>query len=400
MSHMGQERLSEWPPLATPGPRFALRAGRRPWHGACKSRGMENRPRISVIVPNYNGAATLALCLESIFASDHGSFEVIVVDDASTDTSREIAQPFPCRLVELSLRSGTGRARTTGALHSTGEILFFTDADCLLQKDTLRRVETAVNRLGETVIVGGTYTPVPHDRDFFSLFQSVFIHHSELRNVDSPDYVAGHAMAIAATTFWKTGGFPENRLPILEDVEYSHGLRRTGYRLLIRPDILVQHVFNFNLYRSFRNGWRKSFYWTRYSLANRDLCADSGTASRSLKVTVGMHSIFLLLVVLQASVPPVWMACLGGALAACVFWTNRNLLRAFRRVAGPVRAGLLFLYYAALYPFCIETGSALGYMAHLREVLFSAKPETTALVPLPASAETGPAGSGRRFVAG
>jgi len=351
---------------------------------------MKDSPRITVIVPNYNGAATLGLCLEKIFASDHDSFEVVVADDASTDGSREVARQFPCRLVTLKARSGTGRARTQGALSSSGEILFFTDSDCLLQRDTLRKAEDALRRMGENVVVGGTYTPVPYDKDFFSLFQSVFIHHAELRAGPDADYVAGHAMAISARTFWKTGGFPDNQLPILEDVEYSHRLKKLGYRLVIRPDILVRHIFNFSLFRSLRNGWRKSFYWTRYSLSNRDLCADSGTASRSLKTTVGLHALSLLLLLLNGFMPPTWVACLGLATGALVLRTNRSLLHAFLHASGPVRAGLLFLYYSVVYPFCIEAGAIPAYVMHVRQQFRSRQARKAhSRVRVPVRAETG-----------
>jgi len=367
----------------------------------CKQGLVNPHPRISVIVPNYNGAATLGQCLERIFASDHDSFEVIVVDDASTDDSREVIRRFPCRLVELNSRSGAGRARTTGALNSSGEILFFTDADCLLQEDTLQQTEAALERMGETVIVGGTYTPVPFDKDFFSLFQSVFIHHSELRRGDNADYVAGHAMALPARTFWKTGGFPENRLPILEDVEYSHRLKGMGYRLVILPNILVQHIFNFSLLRSLRNGRRKSLYWTLYSLSSRDLCSDSGTASRSLKLTVSVHSLCLVLLLLQGALPLSWIACLVSASGALVLWTNRNLLRAFLRASGPVRAGLLFLYYAGVYPFSIEAGAAQGYLVHLRG-LFKGRGQSGRWMrgALPVRGETMQDGPAQSFLSG
>jgi len=314
----------------------------------------------------------------------------VVVDDASTDGSREIIRQYPCRLVELERRSGAGRARTVGALNSSGKILFFTDVDCLVRPDTLQQAEAAVRRLGDSAVVGGTYTPVPYDTDFFSLFQSVFIHHSELRGGEDADYLAGHAMAIPARTFWKTGGFPENkRLPILEDVEYSHRLRRMGYRLRIDRRILVQHVFNFTLLRSLRNGWRKSFHWTRYSLRNRDLCADSGTASRSLKTTVGLHGVCLFLLLGHLIfTPPLWVSCLVPATGAYVVWTNRYLLRAFRRVSGPVRAGLLFFYYAGIYPFSVEAGSILGSWVHLWGRLRS-RTLRPSLVPLPLSIRAG-----------
>ncbi|UCE71730.1 MAG: glycosyltransferase family 2 protein, partial [Nitrospiraceae bacterium] len=85
--------------------------------------------RISVIIPNYNSADSLEICLKAAFESDYRNYEIIVVDDHSNDDSVEIIKTFPCKLVCLEQRSGTSKARNTGARSSSGEILFFIDAD-------------------------------------------------------------------------------------------------------------------------------------------------------------------------------------------------------------------------------------------------------------------------------
>src|SRR5512144_1290369 len=113
--------------------------------------------RLSVIIPNYNGGRTIGRCLEALFASSYDNFEVVVVDDCSSDGSPEIISRFPCRLVRLHARSGAARARNVGAQNSGGEVLFFIDADCIVQKDTLLRVDRSVDA-GDKAVVGGTYT--------------------------------------------------------------------------------------------------------------------------------------------------------------------------------------------------------------------------------------------------
>ncbi len=131
---------------------------------------------ISVIIPNYNGSSTIGKCLEAAFASSYGRFEVIVVDDCSSDNSPAIIKQFPCRIIELKTHAGAGKARNTGALHSRGEVLFFTDADCLLSTDSLSAVNKAVGEAGSDAVIGGTYTQMPCDTAFSassSLFSSI-----------------------------------------------------------------------------------------------------------------------------------------------------------------------------------------------------------------------------------
>jgi glycosyltransferase involved in cell wall biosynthesis len=319
---------------------------------------------ISVIIPNHNGSATLAKCLEATFASGYSKFEVVVVDDGSEDNSLEIIKGFPCKLLSLDKHSGASKARNVGAHNSKGDILFFTDADCLLRKDTLSVVNKTFCEQGTDVIIGGTYTPIPRDKGFFSIFQSVFINFSETKKVDNPDYIAAHAMVIDARTFRQNGGFPENFLPILEDVEFSHRLRRSGYRLIMNPEALVQHIFNLSFLDSLRNAIRKSLYWTMYSIENRDLLADSGTASLELKSNVVSQLVnFILLALWVLSKNFFFLAPLPLIFAFNIS-INRKLIRAFYVTKGFVFAFFAFIYYSMIYSFAVGIGAFAGVMKY------------------------------------
>ena len=320
---------------------------------------------ISVIIPNRNGAATIETCLEAVFSSRYEPFEVLVVDDASEDGSAGIVSRFPCRLLRLPTHAGASHARNIGAANSGGDTLFFTDADCLLQEDTLAIADKLLAGEGPGVVLGGTYTPRPHDRGFFSLFQSVFINYSETRNAARPDYVATHAMAIDAGTFRRSGGFAEGFLPILEDVEFSHRARQSGCRLVMSPELQVRHIFNFRFLGSLRNALRKSLYWTIYSLARGDLLADSGTASAGLKIDVAGYAVGLLLLLLAGFTGrPIALAPILGVVALNLF-ANRGLIRAFHRTAGPTFALAATLYYVAVYPLAVGAGALAGALRYL-----------------------------------
>jgi len=320
---------------------------------------------VSVVIPNRNGARTLARCLEAALASRHPDFEVIVADDASSDGSAEIAAAFPCRLIRLPHHLGAAAARNAGAAQAKGALLFFTDADCLLCEDTLEAACRAISGRTPDTVVGGTYTQRPADDSFFSLFQSVFIHHAETKRSENPDYVATHALAIRADTFRRHGGFAEAFLPILEDVEFSHRLRRAGCRLKVDPAVQVRHIFDFNLPRSLRNACVKATYWTLYSLGNGDLLADSGTASHELKANVASF-------VLGALGIGAWVltgAAAWGLLAAALFGANvlgnRTLFRRFREVGGRAFAAAAGCYYVFVYPLAVGAGALGGTVLYL-----------------------------------
>lgn len=323
-------------------------------------------PLISIIIPNLNGATTLRQCLTAATTVADDAFEVIVVDDGSQDGSVEIIKSFPCRLIQLEQQAGASRARNVGAENSHGEILFFTDADCLIQADTLSLVRRLMAANNPDVVIGGTYTLQPGDARFFSRFQSVFINYSETRHLQAPDYLASHTLAIDANTFHNSGGFAEDFLPILEDVEFSHRLRHSGKQLLIEPRLQVQHIFNYSLMGSLRNAVRKTRYWVLYSLGHRDLFADSGTASHELKVNIVCFYLSILLLCAFIGFDASLSLIGVGLLAAINLTVNRKLLRAFYDANGSLFAIGASLYYLVVYPLPVGVGAVAGIAHFLR----------------------------------
>lgn len=327
---------------------------------------MENR--VSVIIPNYNGGSTIGKCLRAVLASRHDNFEVIVVDDASQDNSIAEIEQYPCKLVRLAQHGGAATARNMGAQHARGGIFFFTDADCLLRDDTLALAAATLATEGPGAIVGGTYTVAPYDRRFCSRFQSVFINYFEARHAPAADYLATHALAMDADIFRRHRGFAEGSLPILEDVEFSHRLRRAGCRLVMNPAIQVRHIFEYSLLRSLRNAFVKSTYWTCYAIGNRDLLADSGTASRELKLNVCAYVFNGLLLLGYFLSGKTGLLVLMPVLLAFNLYANRGLLLAFQRAEGQGFAVMATLYYLLLYPVAVVAGTLAGLSLYVRNL--------------------------------
>ncbi len=315
---------------------------------------------ISIIIPNYNGSRTIGKCLDSIFAFDDRAREVIVIDDRSEDGSSDIIRKFPCRLIQFEKHAGASSARNAGAFSSRGDVLFFIDADCLIKDDTLSIIRKRLSGQPKDLIIGGTYTLVPFDPGFFSRFQSAFINYFETKKCDNPDYLATHALAIRAETFKRIGGFKEDFLPILEDVEFCHRLRRAGCRLLVEPELQVQHIFNHSFTRSIRNAIRKTQYWIMYSIENKDLLADSGTASREIKLTGVSWLVTILLASLAGLFERPGLLVPLPFLWSAVLIANRRLLMAFHRAGGALFALKSAGYYLLLYPAAIWIGAFRG----------------------------------------
>jgi hypothetical protein len=142
-------------------------------------RGSIAAPTISVVIPCYNGAAFLRGAIESALGQTKAPFEIIVVDDGSTDRSAEVATTFGSKiqLIRQANRGESG-ARNTGAAHATGSHVFFLDADDLIAAEALEVLSeaacdnsTAVILMGSAAFVDDPRNPtsisVPTDTAFF-----------------------------------------------------------------------------------------------------------------------------------------------------------------------------------------------------------------------------------------
>ncbi len=114
-------------------------------------------PLVSVIVPVYNVEDFLRQCLESIVQQSFRDFEIIIVDDGSTDSSRSIAEEYEKKYSNIRIISqengGLGAARNTGILESKGEYLLLVDSDDIIDKDTLQVLVDTVNTTGADLVV-------------------------------------------------------------------------------------------------------------------------------------------------------------------------------------------------------------------------------------------------------
>lgn len=335
---------------------------------------LSSHPTVSVIIPVYNGADTIGPVLEAVYNSTFKDFEIVVVNDCSTDNCMEVlsgyASKYPHRVVAFNENLGVSKARNAGAQKARGEILLFIDADCIVLPDTIERCVKRLNK-GDSICVGGAYTKEPWDKDFFSIFQSLYVHHVETKN-EYPDYIATHCMAIRKDVFEKFGGFIEESFighqASVEDVEFSHRLLAAGYRLTRPADIQVKHMFRFSFLKSMKNAIKKSKYWTMYSLKNRDVMADSGAASYELKTNVATQVLNLILLI-ALLVSRIWWLLLPMVLLYSInLMVSFKLLCLIKRERGWWFLIRAMAYYQLIYPFVVAYGSFIGTLKYFWEV--------------------------------
>src|ERR1700683_5126974 len=92
--------------------------------------------KISIIIPNYNSEKTISKTLNSIISQKMHNFEIIVVDDCSTDNSLQIISQYPkVNIIKNNKNHGPAYTRNKGIKNATGDILFFVDSDVYLEKN-------------------------------------------------------------------------------------------------------------------------------------------------------------------------------------------------------------------------------------------------------------------------
>lgn len=229
------------------------------------------RRTISTIVPAYNCEATVGACIESLLAQARAPDEIVVVDDASTDNTAAVVATYPVRLVRLARNGGPGVARNEGAKATSGDILAFTDSDCVAPPDWLVRLEREFDDEGIVAVTGGyAGTSAP---GFLPLLQHLVLRE---RQAALPDEIASTItsnFACRRRAFEAVGGFPlyyrkrDPQRPVWgnEDEELGFLLTRAGGRIRWLRDAGVLHRFRPGLWGYLR---QQKFYAERIVMSH------------------------------------------------------------------------------------------------------------------------------------
>lgn len=224
---------------------------------------------ISIIIPVYNGETTIGSCLKSVFDSDYDDFEVIVVDDGSTDGSPAIARGFPCSVIEMKGNAGPSAARNRGAEASRGEILFFLDSDIIIEKDTVKEIARTFQNKPEISAVFCSYQKNTVPSDFYSEYKN-FVHHYTHQNSqeDAATFCGGFG-AMKRDVFFKLGGFDESYRS-LEDMEFGYRLYQSGHKIYLNKQIQVTHCKRYTFLSLIKSDvLNRAIPWTKLMLDRR-----------------------------------------------------------------------------------------------------------------------------------
>jgi glycosyltransferase involved in cell wall biosynthesis len=306
---------------------------------------------VSVIVPVYNGGTFLPRCLGAISASDFPGYEVIVVDDGSTDQSVEISKSFKTNVLSSGrVQSGPAAARNVGSKHARGKILLFVDADVVIEPETISKVFARFDDPSVSAVFG-SYDSEPAEQNFLSQYKNLqhrFVHQTS--NPEASTFWAGLG-AIRTGVFEAIGGFDVEQfaVPSIEDIELGVRLRQTGHRIILDRDIQAKHLKKWTPIQLLRTEiFCRAMPWSKLILTRQGVVNDM-----NLKVS---DRISAALTLLSIGILPLlfWWPFLVIVPLAClvtVFLLNYDFFRFFARLKGPIFAMMTFPWLLAYFTY-------------------------------------------------
>ncbi|MDB9372950.1 ATP-binding cassette domain-containing protein [Nodularia sphaerocarpa] len=198
-------------------------------------------PQVSVIVCAYNAERTMESCLASLEKLNYPNYEVIVVNDGSTDRTLEICQQYPYIKLICQPNYGLSVARNVGLEAATGEIIAYTDSDCYADPDWLTYLVITFQSTGLSAVGGPNFQP-PEDSLIPSCVAvSPGCPTHVLLGDDTAEHIAGCNMAFLKKALQEINGFDPQFRAAGDDIDICWRLQDLGYTIGFSPAAIVWH---------------------------------------------------------------------------------------------------------------------------------------------------------------
>ncbi len=315
---------------------------------------------ISVVIPAYNAARTLGACLHALNRSSfpREQYEVIVVDDGSTDETAALAESLGARVIRRPNR-GPAAARNRGVEAARGDLILFTDADCEPAPDWIAQM---VGTFGDPDIVGAKGIYRTRQRELVARFVQLEYEdkYTRLLGQERIDFIDTYSAAYRRAVLLANDGFDEV-FPFLEDQELSFRLAQRGYRLVFQPRAAVFHQHADSLPAYFRKKFIIGFWKAQVARRYPEKTFRDSHTPQVMKAQIALAGLCGVLGAWALLEPArLWMP--ASAFAALLVTTIPFTLRAIRKdvQVAMVAPALLFVRAVAL-----GAGYAWGSVRHL-----------------------------------
>jgi GT2 family glycosyltransferase len=204
-----------------------------------------NYPKVSIIVLNYNGKKYLDGCFQSLVDLDYPNYEVVMVDNKSTDDSVEYVQKKYnwVRIIQTGRNGGFAFGNNIGIKETRGEYIFLLNNDTISTRTFLRRIV----EIAESDPDIGIVSPIPlhmMDKNCLDVLLDK-VRRGEWKNVENISTVAGATMLIKRKVIEEIGLLDETAFLYWEDTEFCWRANLLGFKVVqvFEPDAIVYHLW-------------------------------------------------------------------------------------------------------------------------------------------------------------
>jgi len=203
---------------------------------------------ISVIIVNYNGKKYLEKCLDSLLQTNYRNYEIIIIDNHSTDDSIDlIRQRYPqVKLIELEKNYGFAEPNNIAAKTATGKYLHFLNNDTVVSPDFLDELVKIMEQdsdiaISQSILLHFDET-VDSSGDYIDTLGRAYNSKKRPEQVQPILSARGASMMARKDIFWKLGGFDKEFFATFEDVDIGWRAWISGYKVVVVPKSIVYHV--------------------------------------------------------------------------------------------------------------------------------------------------------------
>lgn len=218
------------------------------------------KAKISVVIPAFNAGQTISQTIEALERQTYPRelFEIIVVDDGSTDNTAEIIRQYNVKCIYQE-KSGPAKARNTGWRQARSEFIYFTDADCIPQSTWIAELadDYSTDKIGA---VGGSYG-IANSRSLVAdcIYQEIIERHNKMEKYVRA--LGSYNLSVRRNVLEEVGGFNEEyKMASAEDNDLSYKILKKGYLLFFDNNAKVAHYHPQSLSRYLRTQFWHGFW--------------------------------------------------------------------------------------------------------------------------------------------
>jgi glycosyltransferase involved in cell wall biosynthesis len=216
---------------------------------------------VSIIIPTFNGGSRIGNCIQALLRQTVGQeAEILVVDDGSTDDTADLVARYSGVRLLRQKNAGPAAARNRGALEAKGEIILFTDDDCVPTSDWLSEM-TKPFQDPDVVGVKGSYRSC--QKALIARFVQVEYEdrYRIMAGFSDIDFIDTYSAAFRRDRFREMNGY-DTSFPVAcaEDIELSYRMSSRGWKMKFAPTAIVCHTHPDRFWRYLRKKYKFAFW--------------------------------------------------------------------------------------------------------------------------------------------